>query len=79
MQSRFIATILLLVPIIAHSACRPPLYIGKLAADEVTRRNYENCMKQAKPNEQTRTQQDLIDKQRLQMQEIERQQTPQLR
>ncbi len=75
MQSKFIATLLLLVPIVAHSACRPPIYIGRPAADEVTRRNYENCMKQAKPNEQIPTQQDLIDKQRLQMQEIERQQT----
>lgn len=76
---RLIATLLLLVPVIAHAGCREPVYIGRPAADDVTKRNYENCMKAEKPGKRVQLQPDLIDKQRLQMQQIEQQQGLQVR
>lgn len=73
------AIILLLAPFFAHAACREPIYIGRPAADEVTKRNYENCMKREEQKNADQSQQDLINKQRLQMQQIEQQQIQQLR
>jgi hypothetical protein len=71
---KLIATFLLLVPIIGHAGCREPIYIGKPAADEVTKRNYDNCMKAETPRRRVQQQSDLINEQRLKMQQIEQQQ-----
>ena len=76
---KLIATLLLLLPAIAHAGCREPIYLGKPAADEVTKRNYDHCMKAAKPSERGQLPPDLIDKQRIQMQQIEQQQGLQVR
>ena len=77
---KLIATLLLFLPVIAHAGCREPIYLGKPAADEVTKRHYDNCMKAAKPGEKRgQLPPDLIDKQRIQMQQIEQQQGLQVR
>ena len=82
----------LLIPLMAQAACRTPIYIGKPAADEVTRKNYNECLErenapslskstqpQQQMHQQQMHQQQMHQQQMQQMQQIEQSVAPRLR